>query len=94
MARHFHADLIIAWAEGAEIQRFCGDGWYDDSDTPGWFEDCEYRIKPKNTEVEGIVVLEPEFCRFRQPRKDELSNIKFEFDGESGKLIGATILDV
>lgn len=93
MARRMYADLIIAWAEGAEIQVLCGGDWVDVK-VPQWDSAHGYRIKPKNTEVEGIVVLEPEFCRFRQPRKDELSNIKFEFDGESGKLIGATILDV
>jgi hypothetical protein len=53
MARHKHADVIHAWADGAEIQQFCGDGWYDDSDTPNWFEDAEYRIKPRTVKHEG-----------------------------------------
>lgn len=61
MARHKHADLIHAWADGAEIQKFCGDGWYDDSDTPEWFEDAEYRIKPKIVKREGWVNI------YRQP---------------------------
>ena len=55
MTRHKWADLIHAWAEGAEIQKFCGDGWYNDSDTPEWFEDCEYRIKPRAVKMEGWV---------------------------------------
>ena len=55
MAKHKHADIIHAWADGAEIQKFCGDGWYDDSDTPEWFEDAEYRIKPKIVKREGWV---------------------------------------
>jgi len=55
MTRHKHADVIHAWAEGAEIQKFCGDGWYNDSDTPEWFEDCEYRIKPRTVKMEGWV---------------------------------------
>lgn len=52
---HKHAKEIHAWADGAEIQRFCGDGWYDDSDTPEWYEDAEYRIKPRPVTKEGWV---------------------------------------
>jgi hypothetical protein len=44
--RHKHADLIIAWANGAKIQYYhCGD-WFD-VDTPNWRADGAYRIKPK-----------------------------------------------
>lgn len=59
--RHKHADLIHAWAEGAEIQKFCGDGWYNDSDTPEWFEDCEYRIKPRTVKCEGWAAVYKHF---------------------------------
>ena len=46
--KHKHADLIHAWADGAQIQ------WRDPKDDerwsdikiPNWLEDCEYRIKP------------------------------------------------
>jgi hypothetical protein len=43
--RHAHADLIIAWAEGAEIQVY--DKWEDvwhTLDTPGWDPELQYRI--------------------------------------------------
>ena len=45
--RHKHADEIIAWANGAEIQLYHTDTekWVD-APTPLWF-DCEYRIKPE-----------------------------------------------
>ena len=52
---HKHCELIKAWADGAEIQKFCDDGWYDDSDTPEWYEDVEYRIKPRTVKREGWV---------------------------------------
>jgi hypothetical protein len=56
MARHKHADVIHAWADGADIQYLRLDGvWEDDSDTPEWFEDAEYRIKPKIVKREGWV---------------------------------------
>ena len=50
MARHKHADLIHAWAEGAEIEIKGGDGiWYEVS-KPAWDIDYKYRLKPKEPE--------------------------------------------
>lgn len=45
--KHKHAELIKAWADGAEIQsRNIGEYWADNQ-RPIWAEDTEYRIKPK-----------------------------------------------
>lgn len=49
--KHKHADLIHAWADGAEIQykaNMIGGGiaWCDD-ELPRWNECWEYRIKPE-----------------------------------------------
>lgn len=45
--RHKHADVIIAWAEGAEVE--CrgqpSRGWSTVTN-PVWSEDYEYRVKP------------------------------------------------
>ena len=45
--RHKHADLIIEWANGAQIELYHTDTekWVD-APTPLWF-DCEYRAKPE-----------------------------------------------
>ena len=45
---HKHADLIKAWADGAEIQfkAPCEYGWRDCTH-PDWQEVLQYRIKPK-----------------------------------------------
>lgn len=52
--RHKHADLIHQWAEGAEIQRLLPDGyWVNDTDTPEWLDDEEYRIKPNTSRNDG-----------------------------------------
>lgn len=50
MKRHIHADLIIAWANGAIIQRNGEyNGWHDvTGNNPSWSADGEYRIKPKD----------------------------------------------
>lgn len=49
---HIHADLIKAWADGAEIEyKNCGFGgskWIQ-IDCPNWDNDIEYRIKPKES---------------------------------------------
>lgn len=44
---HKHAELIKAWANGAEIQSHIpGNGWITNP-SPLWLEDTEYRIKPE-----------------------------------------------
>ena len=43
---HKHAELIKAWADGAEIQYQDFDGSWKD-DYPNWVEGTEYRIKPE-----------------------------------------------
>ena len=46
--RHKHADFIIAWANGATIQRQIAyeNTWCDDI-YPTWSTQCDYRIKPE-----------------------------------------------
>lgn len=47
--RHKHADVIIAWAEGKDVQVW-DEGpkcWCDvTTSTPSFFEDRKYRVKP------------------------------------------------
>ena len=90
--RHKHADEIIAWANGAEIQLYHTDTekWVD-APTPLWF-DCEYRIKPesktdliKKCEIfSGLQIYD---C---DPRGNP--NLKLTFDGETGELKAAEVL--
>ena len=47
MARHKHADLIIAWANGAEIELLREDGTWLYAKYPSWIPEREYRIKPE-----------------------------------------------
>jgi len=42
--KHKHAELIHAWADGAEIELFYKGVWR--SVTPYWDSDDEFRIKP------------------------------------------------
>lgn len=55
--KHIHHDLIVAWAKdpkGVIIQfKNKSDGWVNTGDnTPSWFADVQYRIKPKTKEVQ------------------------------------------
>ena len=56
MTRHKHYSEIIAWAEGAEIEgRADSDKEWVSDINPGWFIDCQYRIKPRTVKREGWV---------------------------------------
>ena len=48
--RHKHADVIIAWANGAEIEHRAGPDrpWLPMTNTSSWYgyDDVEYRVKP------------------------------------------------
>jgi hypothetical protein len=99
MKPHKHAELIKAWADGAEIE--CRDCrvWYYAKD-PRWQEDMEYRIKPKTKpDIEKFFLLESnpilglrlnEISGFqKQPHEDW---IRIVFDGETAKMKSAEIL--
>jgi hypothetical protein len=46
--KHLHADVIIAWANGAKVQNSeNGIDWYDCVGSPGWSPCTKYRVKPK-----------------------------------------------
>ena len=56
MTRHKHADVIHAFAEGAEVQfrRSAGERWVDERN-PSFYASNEYRIKPRTVKHEGWV---------------------------------------
>ena len=99
MKPHKHAELIKAWADGAEIE--CRDCrvWYHAKD-PRWQEDMEYRIKPgtkPNIVKSFILEANPilglrlnEISGFqKQPHEDW---IRIVFDGETAKMKSVEIL--
>jgi hypothetical protein len=99
MKPHKHAELIKAWADGAEIE--CRDCrvWYHAKD-PRWQEDMEYRIKPgTKPDIVKSFVLESnpilglrlnEISGFqKQPHEDW---IRIVFDGATSKMKSVEIL--
>lgn len=81
-----HAELIKAWADGAEIQYCRMDGEWGDVDIPLWSESSEYRLKPvpkADHTIEGTIYLvsAPWTCR-----------VKVTFSGETGEAKKAEIV--
>jgi len=92
---HKHAELIKAWADGAEIEffdRYCSE--WRDSPGPSWGEDNIYRIKlePK-TDVVYETNVKYDFLGHRvNTTWGGFSNLKLTFDGETGTLKSAEVL--
>lgn len=75
---HKHKDLIIAWANGADIEfwsEVC-QGWKEIC-KPTWTEDFNYRIKPKQpSEIEKIEIEMRELSEKQKELADKLSKLK------------------
>jgi hypothetical protein len=91
--KHKHAELIIAWANGAKIQHRWLHLKWEDVINPNWDLGFEYRIKPEP---------KPDIVRYAEIDKNGIyswkcfatptQNIKYTFDGETGKLKSAEVL--
>lgn len=86
-----HADLIHAWADGAQIQWLsviCGQ-WEDiDMNGKEWFEHYKYRIKPQPDVVkifylESNPLLGLRFSEEINPVQEKTKRIRCTFDGET-----------
>ena len=98
-----HRDLIIAWANGARIELRLANGLWERVTNPLWQEQNEYRIKPEPkpdkvaySRVYGVFEFSCEGIELQQIilRPGEVhANIKYTFDGETGKLKSAEVLE-
>ena len=87
---HKHAELIKAWADGAEIECWDGERWFSAS-SPCWSKTFKYRIKsePKPDYVEYFWAT---FTGVLNSSLKAEHNLKLTFDGETGKLKSAEVL--
>lgn len=94
--RHKHADLIIAWANGAEIEcRNNISGNWLLIPSPNWHLSSQYRIKPEvKPDVEKLLVMKSHWALGIRLEEDPdiKADLKLTFDGESGKLKSAEVL--
>jgi hypothetical protein len=90
--RHKHADLIIEWANGAQIELYHTDTekWVD-APTPLWF-DCEYRVKPEPKPDVVVQFHVEDYSVYSAMYFDRIPNLKLTFDGETGELKAAEVM--
>ena len=88
--KHIHAELIHAWADGAQIEwKSHYDDWID-IDCPDWSENNEYRIKPEpKPDVVRYYEMNKEFGGLSQI---PYYNLKATYDGETGELKSAEVI--
>lgn len=93
MKPHKHAEIIKAWADGADIQsKILGGNWSDCS-TPRWYEETEYRVKPELDQISYLLLNYPhKHTWFESNQPAEHDCIKIIRDHKTGKLKSAEAL--
>lgn len=90
MTPHKHRDVIIAWANGQDIEYLIPPGKWVPVRNPEWCGALEYRVKPapKPDQVRTMFVeLNPKLDNaYNKP------NLKLTFDGETEKLKAVEII--
>ena len=86
--KHKHADLIKAWADGAQIQVKAHKSVWEDRENPLWDADSEYRIKPEPDVIkifylESNPMLGLRFSEEINPVQEKTKRIRCTFDGET-----------
>jgi hypothetical protein len=98
---HKHAEVIKAWADGAEIEYLetmtSKEPYWANAPMPKWSEETMYRVKPEPKpdvvyygafDLIGSTTIDSCFTKMN----DEGDQIKLTFDGETRKLIKAEVL--
>ena len=55
--KHKHADLIHAWADGAEVEYLSTDGRWTLCSRPLWTDESSYRLRDKPAEKKKVKLL-------------------------------------
>jgi hypothetical protein len=78
-----HADVIIAWANGEDVQILSGDGvnWHD-VDQPLFAPNTQYRVKPKE---QTNYYIARSTCLINSTEQD--ANVKMVYCGSTGELL-------
>lgn len=106
MTPHKHAELIKAWADGAQIEfydtRFSEHKWKLCGGTPLWDQDVKFRIKPKpdfnqtmDVYMNKMYQHYPDGLTERRLMIDNFSllgTMNLTFDGATGRLKSAEVL--
>ena len=87
--KHKHYDMIVAWAEGEQIQFESKLGEWRDIAYPVWDNEVKYRVKP---EPKPDVVRERCVAAWTGISTNLCPNLRLTFDGETGELKSAEVL--
>lgn len=92
---HEHAELIKAWAYGAEIEFHSHDDVWFLVTKPEWDIEQKYRIKPepKPDVVEDVFVWKSPRDLYPRMVRHNIPNLRLIFDGESGLFKDAEVLE-
>jgi hypothetical protein len=94
--RHRYADLIHAWAEGAEIELYdANDDRWKEIQNPSFCLHMDYRIKPTpNPDVVWYANprIDGDMCAYMSKIQEAGSNLKLTFDGDTGELKYAEVI--
>jgi hypothetical protein len=97
--KHKHYDMIVAWANGQQIQVEEMDGTWSDIQGPSWSGHNQYRIKPepkpdviRSILIEATLFHNEPFVQVFRSRGCVSPNLRLTFDGETGKLKAAEVL--
>jgi len=87
-----HADVIIAWANGADIEyrSETDDAWYEAVGTPNWYYDVDYRVK-QNDVIRYAIACQDSLVACNEDR-GLTDNLAIRFDGKTGKIKSVEIL--
>jgi hypothetical protein len=92
--KHKHAELIKAWADGAEIEWRAGiDIWVEVS-SPQWDGEREFRIKPEPKPDVVLYAYSSDYIgmtHIRWATKAE-ANLELIYDGDTLKLKGSQVI--
>ena len=93
MKPHKHAEVIKAWADGAEIEfRFSRDGLWKPckNNCPGWLEGTQYRVKPKNIVLDRYLHISE--LNYLLANSFDASNCRMTFDPVTRELIDVEMI--
>lgn len=93
-APHKHAELIKAWADGAEIELLDSGRWYSykEGQNPAWNPEFTYRIKPEPKPDMCLFYLATRNHGIHISSKIHEHNLVLTFDGVTDKLKSAEVL--
>ena len=94
---HIHAEIIKAWADGAEIEFLdtaSAEPFWREANRPSWSVHTEYRVKPMPKKDQVVYPFTATYKDVYGYTNQVLvrDQLKLTFDGETGKIKSAEVL--